>query len=126
MGSGMILRLGTSRRRGIEWLLYDFLLASGLEASGVESWARSGLRALDAVLGSLGVPVRLVGAARAVRARRVQRAADHVVTHTRQVLHAAAADQHDAVFLKVVPFTRNVAGHFHAVGQSHAADLAQG
>src|SRR3954470_22785935 len=125
MGSGMILRLGTSRRRGIEWLLYDFLLASGLEASG---WARarSGLRALDAVLGSLGVPVRLVGAARAVRARRVQRAAHHVVTHTRQVLHAAAADQHDAVFLKVVPFTRNVAGHFHAVGQSHAADLAQG
>src|SRR5687768_12343997 len=103
MGSGMILRLGTSRRRGIEWLLYDFLLASGDRGCR----RRSGLRALDAVLGALGVPVRLVGAARAVRTRGVQRAAHHVVANSGQVLHATAADQHDAVFLKVVPFTRD-------------------
>src|SRR5664279_5720013 len=32
----------------------------------------------------------------------VERSADHLVTDTRQVLHTAAADQHDRVLLEVV------------------------
>src|SRR4051794_3214983 len=32
----------------------------------------------------------------------VQSAADHVIAHAREVLHAAPADQHDRVFLQIV------------------------
>src|ERR1700722_18622428 len=34
----------------------------------------------------------------------VEYAADDVIAHTRKVLYAAAADQHDAVFLQIVAF----------------------
>src|SRR5688572_6044437 len=106
LGSGMILRFGTSRRRGI----CVFLLL---------------LRTLHAVLGARAVTVGFVGAAGARGAGGVERAAHHVVTNTRQVLHAAAADQDDAVLLQVVSLTRDVADHFHAVGEAHAAHLAK-
>jgi hypothetical protein len=43
-----------------------------------------------------------------LHALRIQRAADDVVTHTRQILHAATADHDDRVFLKVVAFARDV------------------
>src|SRR3954471_10037406 len=62
----------------------------------------------------------------ALDAERVERAADNVIPHAWQVADAAAADEHDAVFLKVVFFARNVGGHFLAVAQAHARDLAQG
>src|SRR5450432_2569877 len=80
LGSGMMRRFGTSRRRGIS---YDSL-ARSLNESRFEERLR--LRPLDAVLRALAVAGRLVGAARARGARGVERAADHVVANTRQVL----------------------------------------
>src|SRR5690606_17091570 len=41
-----------------------------------------------------------------VHPRGVQRAADDVVPHTRQVLHTTTTDQHGRVLLEVVPLTR--------------------
>src|SRR5579859_820451 len=55
----------------------------------------------------------------------IQGAADDVVAHTGKILHTAAADHHDGVFLQVVAFTRDIAGHFEAVGQAHAGDLTE-
>src|SRR3546814_4098599 len=48
-----------------------------------------------------------------------------MVTDTRKILDAATADQDDRVLLQVVAFARNVAGHFEAIGQTHARDLTQ-
>src|SRR6185437_5828911 len=56
----------------------------------------------------------------------VERAADHFVPEARQVLDAAAADQHDRVLLQVVAFARDVGADLHAVGQPDTGDLAQG
>src|SRR3984893_5839253 len=55
----------------------------------------------------------------------VERAAHRVITHTRQILHAAAANEHHRVLLEVVAFAADVAGDFVAVGEAHAAHLAQ-
>ena len=46
---------------------------------------------------------------RSLHALRVERAADDVVAHARQILHAAAADQHDRVLLQVVALAGDVA-----------------
>ena len=43
----------------------------------------------------------------------VQRAADDVVAHARQVLDAAAADQHHGVLLQAVAFAGDVGRDFH-------------
>src|SRR2546428_13818307 len=43
-----------------------------------------------------------------VHTRGVERAADDVVAHARQILHAAAADHHDRVLLQIMPFARDV------------------
>src|SRR6185295_3582014 len=75
------------------------------------------LRPLRAVLGAALLAT--------VDAHRVQRAANDVVTHAREILHAAAADQHDRVLLQVVADARDVGGHLDAVGQPHASHLAQ-
>src|SRR5262245_432788 len=56
---------------------------------------------------------------------RVKRSADYVVAHARQVLDAAAANQHQRVFLQVVPDARNVGRHLDAVGESNTRHLAQ-
>src|SRR5258705_9030724 len=95
-GSGRILRLATSRRRGM--------------------WLFSLGRALGAVLAAA-----LLAAG---DADGVERAADDVVADARQVLHAAAADHHHGVLLEVVAHARDVAGDLHPVGQAHAGDLA--
>src|SRR5450432_2081399 len=91
LGSGMIRRLGTSRRRGMSSC--GFL--RGLEV-GFES-RRLLLGPLDAVLRALAVTVDLVGRRGADGARRIERAADDVVAHAREVLDAAAADEDDRV-----------------------------
>src|SRR6187399_1480966 len=70
------------------------------------------LWALRAVLRSALHPAR--------DAHGVQRAAHDVVTHTRQILDAAAPDQHERVLLEVVAHARNVGGDFDAVRQTHA------
>src|SRR6266851_8131657 len=97
LGSGRILRLATSLRRGM--------------------WDRSLGGALRAVLAAA-----LLAAG---DAHGVERAADDVVAHARQVLHAAAADHHHRVLLQVVAHARDVAGDLHPVGEPHARHLAQ-
>src|SRR4051812_5173215 len=76
-----------------------------------------GLLGLHAVLGAGLLAVRHAGG--------VERPADDLVAHARQVLDAAAADQHDGVLLQVVTLARDVGRDLHLVGQTHAADLAQ-
>src|SRR5262245_5223088 len=60
-----------------------------------------------------------------LNADRIERPADHVVPNAGQVLHAAAANQHQGVFLQVVPHARNVGRHLDAVGQANARHFAQ-
>src|SRR4051812_264878 len=55
----------------------------------------------------------------------VQRAADDLVAHAREVLHPAAAHEHHRVLLQVVADARDVGGHLDATGEPHASDLAQ-
>src|SRR5437868_15395606 len=72
---------------------------------------------LRAVLGAALAPVADAGG--------VEPPADHLVAVARQVLDAAAADEHDRVLLQVVPLARNVGADLHAVRQPHAGNLAQ-
>src|ERR1700679_2239322 len=55
----------------------------------------------------------------------IQRATNHVVTHTRQVLHTSAANQHDRVFLQVVAFTTDVRNDFEAVRQTNLGNFTK-
>src|SRR6188768_2658196 len=95
LGSGVILRFGTSRRRGIG----VFLLLLGT---------------LHAVFGARAVTVGLVRGAGARGAGGVQRAAHDVVANAGEIFHATAADEHHAVLLKIVTLARDVADDFHA------------
>src|SRR5512132_1911704 len=100
-GSGRISRFGTSLRLGIS----------------APSSQTLRLRFLRAVLRA-----RLLAI---LDARRVERAANHVIANAGQVLDATAANEHDRVLLQVVTFAADVADDFEAVGQSHLGDLAQ-
>src|SRR5688572_5563057 len=75
------------------------------------------LRALGAVLRS-----SLLAAG---DAHCVERAADHVVANAREVLDAAAADQHQRVLLQVVADPGNVSRHLDAIGEPDARHLAE-
>src|SRR3712207_8750174 len=55
----------------------------------------------------------------------VERAADDLVAHAGEVLHAAAAHEHHRVLLQVVADARDVRGHLDATGEADASDLAQ-
>src|SRR5207302_1952569 len=55
----------------------------------------------------------------------IERAADDVIADARQVLDAAAADQHQRVLLQIVADAGNVGRHFDAVGQPHARHFSQ-
>src|SRR4029077_7879719 len=97
-GSGRMVRTGAWARRDID--SYPLLL-----------------RALGAVLGAALLALADAGA--------VERAAHRVIAHARQVLDAAAADEHHRVLLQVVALAADVAGDLVAVGEPHAAHLAQ-
>src|SRR3954466_14867557 len=56
----------------------------------------------------------------------VERPADALVAHARQVLDAAAADEHDRVLLQVVALARDVARDLHPVRQAPPGALAKG
>src|SRR5689334_16180744 len=75
------------------------------------------LRALGSVLGAGLLAVGDAGG--------IQRAAHNVITDTRQIFHAAAADEHDGVLLQVVADAGDVGGDFNAVGEANAGDFAQ-
>src|SRR5947209_4007269 len=74
----------------------------------------------------------LLGAVTATRllavadAGRVEGAADDLVADPGQVLHPAAADEHDGVLLQVVADTGDVGRDLDAAGEPHTGDLAQG
>src|SRR3546814_3948213 len=55
----------------------------------------------------------------------IEHAAQDVVAHTGKIADTAAADQHDAVFLEVVAFARDVGDDFAAVGQADLRNLAE-
>src|SRR5689334_5739023 len=55
----------------------------------------------------------------------VQRTANDLVTHAGEVLHTAAANEHDRVLLQVVPDAGDVRGHLDLAAQLHTSDLAQ-
>src|SRR5258708_5741054 len=97
LASGVISRLSARRRR-------DIYLCSLLGTLGAIQGP-----ALFAVLDAL----------------RVEHAADDVIANARKVLHAAAADQDDAVFLEIVAFAGNVREGFVAIGQANLRHLAQ-
>src|SRR6516162_3948172 len=97
-GSGRMVRTGAWARRDID--RYSLFL-----------------RALGAVLGASLLALANTGT--------VERAAHGVVAHTRQVLDAAAADEHHRVLLQVVALAADVAGDFVTVGEPYAAHLAQ-
>src|SRR5207237_757529 len=58
-------------------------------------------------------------------ANRVERAADDVIANARQILHAAAANEHERVLLQVVADAGDVGRHLDAVRQPHARDFSQ-
>src|SRR5574340_459990 len=88
-GSGRTSRLGTSLRLGIS-IPQLYLTNSELRF----------FRTLRTVLGA--------GLLAILDTSRIQAAAHHVITHTRQVLHTTAADQNHAVLLQVVTFAADV------------------
>src|ERR1700755_3523420 len=53
----------------------------------------------------------------------VERAADDLVTHTGEVLHPAAANQHDRVLLQGVAHARDVGSDLDLAGEPDAGDL---
>ena len=55
----------------------------------------------------------------------IQGTSDDVVSGTGQILHPAAADQDDAMLLKVVAFAGNIARNLDAVGKTYSGDLPQ-
>src|ERR1700693_765824 len=57
---------------------------------------------------------------------RVQYAANNRVSHARQVVRAAAADQHNRVFLKIVALSWNVGNGFTTIGQALLGNLPKG
>src|ERR687895_1127045 len=99
MGSGVSGRRLAGPFRGILLFLLDLLALGPV--------ARTGLPAVADALG-------------------VEGAADDLVADAGEVLHPAAANEHDRVLLEVVPLTRDVRRDLDAAGQAHTADLAQG
>src|SRR3984957_9970669 len=56
---------------------------------------------------------------------RIQRAADHVIANTREILDAAAANQHHRMLLQVMANARYIGVDLIAVGEPDARNLAQ-
>src|SRR5262245_55303349 len=92
--------------------------------SGMRSRRGAGpLRGMSSTL-----PFRAVaaaGLAPAADAAGVERAAHDLVADAGQVLHAAAAHEHDRVLLEIVALTRDVRSDLRAGGEAHPGDLAE-
>src|SRR3954462_14448491 len=82
------------------------------------------LRGISALL--LLRAVAAAGLLAVLHALGVERAADDLVADTGEVLHPAAADEHDRVLLEVVTDARDVGRDLDAAGEAHARDLAKG
>src|SRR6478609_6659870 len=116
--SGMISRLSALWRRDMPFLRPGlFVLRCDLRAGPEDRRFPVLLRTLRAVLRAALLAV--------LDALRVEHAAQDVVAHARQVLHAAAADHDDRVLLQVMALARDVADYFKPVGEPHLCNLAQ-
>src|SRR6202012_1262358 len=96
-------------------------------ASGLIS-RRSARRRRDIYIVSLFRPLGAIERAplfAIFHALRVEHAADDVVANAGKILHAAAADEHNAVLLQVMAFAGDVTHDFVAVGQTNLRNLAQ-
>src|SRR4051812_5180413 len=82
------------------------------------------LRGISALL--LLRAVTAAGLLAVLHALGVERAADDLVADAGQVLHPAAADEHDRVLLEVVTDARDVRRDLDTARQAHAGDLAEG
>src|SRR5690349_18978247 len=82
------------------------------------------LSSTRSALGALGAVLR-AALTTALDAHRVERAADDVIANAREILHAAAADEHDRVLLQVVADARDVGRDLDPVGEPHPRDLPQ-
>ncbi len=87
--------------------------------AGGRTLARHGLRLLLGAVAATGLLAVL-------HTGGVEGATDDLVADARQVLHPAAAHEHDGVLLQVVTLAGDVGGDLLAAGQAHAGDLAQG
>src|SRR3954466_11051065 len=95
---------------------------TGSAASG--RFGAGPLRGISALL--LLRAVTAAGLLAVLHALGVERAADDLVADTGEVLHPAAADEHDGVLLEVVADARDVRRDLDAAAQAHAGDLAEG
>src|SRR5687768_5437097 len=123
----------SSRIRCARWRLppYISLFVNWLRVSAVPL-SCSAYLSLRAMVGRRGIYLGLGRRLRAVlaaalptisHAGRIERAADDVVLHRREVLHAAATHQHHRVLLQVMADAGDVRGDLHAIRQAHAGDL---
>jgi hypothetical protein len=58
--------------------------------------------------------------------RSIQSPTNNVVPDARQILHTAATDQDDRVFLQIVADTGDVGCNFNPIGQTHTCYFAKG
>src|SRR4051812_35534905 len=101
--------------------------------TSLELWMASGSMGRRPAAARRGICVLLLGLHAVLRAcllavrdaGGVERAANDLVAHARQILDAAAANEDDRVLLQVVALARDVGGDLHAVGQAHTGDLAK-
>ena len=77
-----------------------------------------------ACLRSLSAVARATAVA-TVNTRSVVTTANDVIAHARKVLHPAATDHDDRVFLQVMAFPRDVGRDFGAVAQANARNLTK-
>src|SRR5699024_1869009 len=75
------------------------------------------LRSLRAVFGTALIAV--------CDALSIERAADDVVTHTRQATYTSASDEHYRVLLEVVSDTGDIDGRLESIGKSYTGNLAE-
>src|SRR5689334_10989876 len=96
--------------------------------TGSAGTSRSSTRLLLGIpnlrLRSLG-PVLRTALLAVCNAGGIQRSADHVIAHTGQILHTAAADEHDRMFLEIVAYAGDIGGHFNPVGKADAGYFTQ-
>ena len=67
--------------------------------------------------------IERAGLGPALYAGGIQCATKDVVAYTGKVLHTASANQHDAVFLKVVALARDVGIDLFGVGETYTGNL---
>src|SRR6185503_11083098 len=126
-GSAASSRLGISLLRGIS----QFLVGIRNQGSGTGDQEHSVLipdprslvpsplllRPLRSVFRAALLP--------SLHADGIERSAHDVIAHARQILDAAAANEHQRVLLQVMSYAGDVGRDLNAIGQAHARDLAQ-